>query len=206
MIITVTLNPSLDRTVEVDDLVRGEVLRARGVHLHPGGKGVNVTRALLANGVASRAVLPVAGAEGDQLVGLLTAEAVDVVTVPVSGRTRSNVTIAEADGTVTKLNEPGPALDAADLDRLLDGALATVAPHGWVVLCGSLPPGVPTDHYAAMTRRAHQAGARVALDTSGPALVEALAAAPDLIKPNAEELAEAAGMSLGSRADVVEAA
>ena len=81
MIVTVTLNPSLDRTVEVAELARGRVLRARGTHLHPGGKGVNVTRALLANGVPSRAVVPVGGPDGDQLVELLAAEAVDAVVV-----------------------------------------------------------------------------------------------------------------------------
>lgn len=206
MIITVTLNPSLDRTVEVDDLARGRVLRAKDTHLHPGGKGVNVTRALLANGIPSRAVVPVAGAEGEQLIELLTAEQVDTVVVPVSGRTRSNITIAERDGTVTKINEPGAALTAAELDVILARVLADAVPGGWVVLCGSLPPGVPTDQYARMTRRLVQAGVQVAVDTSGPALARAVEAGPDLIKPNAEELAAAVGRPLDSRGDVIRAA
>lgn len=206
MIVTVTLNPSLDRTVEVDRLVPGEVQRARATHLHPGGKGVNVTRALLANDVQSRAVLPVAGAEGEQLIELLAAERVDAVIVPVSGRTRSNISIADADGTVTKVNEPGAALTAGELELVLTRALADAATGGWVVLCGSLPPGVPEDHYATMTRRLAEAGMRVAVDTSGPALAHAVTAGPDLIKPNAEELADAVGRRLDSRSDVVAAA
>ncbi|MCL3859965.1 1-phosphofructokinase [Actinotalea sp. K2] len=206
MILTVTLNPSLDRTVVVDRLVRGQVLRAQSTRLDPGGKGVNVTRALLANGVPSRAVLPVAGAEGDQLVGLLDAERVATDIVPVSGRTRSNITVAEVDGTVTKLNEPGPSLTVEELDLVLDRALAGASPGGWVVLCGSLPPGAPADHYARMTERLTAAGLRVAVDTSGPALAQVLAAGPHLIKPNAEELSEAVGRPLGSRAEVVDAA
>lgn len=206
MIVTVTLNPSLDRTVEVDRLVPGEVQRARATHLHPGGKGVNVTRALLANGVQSRAVLPVAGAEGEQLIELLAAERVDVVIVPVAGRTRSNISIAAADGTVTKVNEPGAALTAGELELVLTRALADASPGGWVVLCGSLPPGVPADHYATMTRRLAAAGMRVAVDTSGPALQHAVTVGPDLIKPNAEELAGAVGRHLGSLSDVVDAA
>ena len=206
MIITVTLNPSLDRTVEVEHLVRGEVLRARGTHLHPGGKGVNVTRALLANGVPSRAVLPIAGSDGEQLVELLAAERVDAVIVPVSGRTRSNITIAEGDGTVTKINEPGAELTADELELVVERALADSHAGGWVVLCGSLPPGGPADQYARMTRRLAEAGVRVAVDTSGPALAYAVTAGPDLIKPNAEELSAAVGRPLSSRADVVAAA
>lgn len=206
MIRTVTLNPSLDRTVEVDRLVRGAVQRARGTHLHPGGKGVNVSRALLANGVPSRAVLPVAGAEGEQLVELLAVEGVDTVVVPVAGRTRSNVTVAEADGTVTKINEPGAALTPEDLDLVLHRALSDAAPGDWLVLCGSLPPGADDDTYARMTRKAARAGLRVAVDTSGPALAAAVAAGPELVKPNAEELAEAVGRPLASRAEVVTAA
>lgn len=206
MIVTVTLNPSLDRTVEVAELARGRVLRAHGTHLHPGGKGVNVTRALLANGVPSRAVVPVGGPDGDQLVDLLAQERVDAVVVPVSGRTRSNITIAEADGTVTKLNEPGGELTPDELEKVLDHALADAVDGSWVVLCGSLPPGAPADTYARLTRRLSEAGRRVAVDTSGPALGLAAAAGPALVKPNAEELAGAVGRPLASRADVVAAA
>lgn len=206
MILTVTLNPSLDRTVEVDRLVRGAVQRAARTHLHPGGKGVNVSRALLANGVPSRAVLPVAGPEGAEIVALLEAAGVAATVVPVAGRTRSNITVAEADGTVTKINEPGAALTADELDVVLDRALAEAQPGGWLVLCGSLPPGAPTDAYARMARRAARAGLRVAVDTSGPALALAAAAGPDLVKPNAEELSEAVGRPLTSRAEVVAAA
>ncbi|GAA3511717.1 fructose-1-phosphate kinase PfkB-like protein [Streptosporangium album] len=106
MILTLTLNPSLDRTIEVGSLTRGAVIRAAAAHLDPGGKGVNVSRALLANQVRSRAIIPFGGAEGQQLVAML-AEGIDMITVPVGGTTRSNVTLAEPDGTVTKINEPG---------------------------------------------------------------------------------------------------
>ena len=127
MIVTVTLNPSLDRTIEVGALERGQVQRVTTARLDPGGKGVNVARALLANGVPARAVVPIAGAEGDQLVGLLEKEGVDVAVVPIPGRTRSNTAIAEADGTVTKLNEPGPTLGASDLDALATQVLAALS-------------------------------------------------------------------------------
>lgn len=205
-VIAITLNPSLDRTVEVPELEVGEVNRATGGHLHPGGKGVNVTRALLANGVPARAVLPVGGPVGAQIVQLLGAEGVDAITVPIAGHTRSNVTVAEADGTVTKINEPGPALSELELSQVVDATVEAAAPGAWVVLCGSLPTGAPADIYARIVERVHARGGRVAVDSSGPALVAAVAAGPDLIKPNAEELAEAVGHPLASRAEVVEAA
>ncbi len=206
MIITVTLNPSLDRTIEVPELVRGHVLRITDGHLHPGGKGVNVTRALLANGSSSRAVLPVGGAEGRQLVAMLEGDAVDAITVPIAGRTRTNIAVAEPDGTVTKLNEPGPVITAAELESVVRAALDAASPGDWIVLCGSLPQGADEDVYAQMVGRIHDRGVRAAVDTSGPALARVVAAGPDLIKPNAEELAEAVGRPLLTRADVIEAA
>ena len=206
MIITVTLNPSLDRTVELDSLAQGSVQRVTAARLDPGGKGVNVARALLANGVPTRAVVPVAGIEGDQLVSLLEHEGVDVVVVPVLGHTRSNITIAEADGTVTKLNEPGASLGADDLEALARKVLAAAAPDSWVVLCGSLPPGLRAEAYATLTHRFVAAGLRVVVDTSGPAFRAAVAVRPELVKPNAEELAEAVGRPLRSRSEVIAAA
>lgn len=206
MIVTLTLNPSLDRTLEVHTLERGEVLRAASVRLDPGGKGVNVARALLANGVGSRAVIPCGGAEGEQLVLLLAQESVHAVAVPIASRTRSNVTLVEADGTVTKVNEPGAPLTAAEFDAVAAAVLGSAGTADWVVMCGSLPPDVPVDVYAGLTGQFAAAGIRVAVDTSGPALLSAVAAGPDLVKPNREELAEAVGAPLPRLGDVVEAA
>ena len=193
MIVTVTLNPSLDRAVEVDALTRGEVIRATAAHLDPGGKGVNVSRALLANGVPSVAVLPCGGDEGGQLVRLLKAEGVEVLAVPITGRTRSNITLAEPDGTVTKVNEPGPAMYRAEFDEITDRVLTCAGSADWVVLCGSVPPGLPDDAYAQLCHRLRAAGIRVAVDTSGPALREAALAGANLLKPNRDELAEVVG-------------
>jgi 1-phosphofructokinase len=206
MILTLTLNPSLDRTIEIPALTRGAVIRAAAAHLDPGGKGVNVSRALLANRVRSCAVIPFGGDEGRQLVGLLSAEGIDMIPVPVAGATRSNVTLAEPDGTVTKLNEPGTALTAAELDTLAGAVLDAAQSADWVVASGSLPPGVPVDVYAGLCRRFTAAGIQVAVDTSGPALVEAVAAGPTLVKPNREELAEATGTPITCVGDVIAAA
>ncbi|MEU8128755.1 1-phosphofructokinase [Micromonospora sp. NPDC049049] len=206
MIVTVTLNPSLDRAVEVGSLTRGEVIRAATAHLDPGGKGVNVSRALLANGVPSVAVLPSGGDEGNQLIRLLKAEGVEVLAVSIAGRTRSNITLAEPDGTVTKINEPGPSLRRAEFDELIKSVLARARGADWVVLCGSVPPGLPADAYAQLCRKLRAADVRVAVDTSGPALREAALAGATVLKPNRDELAEVVGSPLKDLGDVVDAA
>jgi 1-phosphofructokinase len=206
MIITVTLNPSLDRTVEVERLVRGEVIRATRARLDPGGKGVNVSRALLANGIASRAVLPCGGEEGRQLVGLLRDEGVDLVAVPIAGLTRSNITLAEPDGTVTKVNEPGPTLSVSEVDAIVAVALEAATEADWVVVCGSMPPGLPVATFGQLCRRVVASGASLAVDTSGPALRVAAEAGAALVKPNRDELADVVGTALPTLSDVIDAA
>ena len=206
-VLTVTPNPSLDRTTEVDRLVRGQVLRSTAARLDPGGKGLNVSRALLLHGVPTRAVLPVGGPEGDQLLSLAERAGISLVPVPVGGATRTNVAVVESDGTVTKLNDPGPAVSPdeveallAELSRALVGASAR-----WLVASGSLPPGAPVDLYARMVRLGHKAHVRVAVDSSGGALGAALVASPDLLAPNRAELAEVTASPVATIADVVQA-
>ena len=206
MIVTLTLNPSLDRTVEIGELTRGAVIRAGSARLDPGGKGVNVTRALIANQIPSRAVLPCGGDEGYQLAGLLHAEGVEVIAVPIAAHTRSNVALAEADGTITKINEPGARLTPHELDALTEAVQAAADRAGWVAACGSLPPGVPVEFYADLCRRCADQGVKVAVDTSGPALLAAVEARPALIKPNRDELAAAVGSKIETVQDVVDAA
>lgn len=206
MILTVTLNPSLDRTVGVDHLARGKVIRATTTALDPGGKGVNVSRALLAHGVPAPALLPCGADEGTQLIRLLRAEGVDVRAVPISGRTRSNITLAEPDGTVTKINEPGPRLSDAEFEAISEQAVAAAAGASWVVVSGSMPPDLPLAAFAQLCRRLLATGVRLAVDTSGPALQAAAEIGATLLKPNREELAEAAGVRLEVLGHVIAAA
>jgi 1-phosphofructokinase len=193
MIITVTPNPSVDWTFEVASVHRGELHRASASHAEASGKGVNVSRALTANGIATTAVLPLGGPVAAELAGLLTAAGVAFVAVPISGAVRVNVSLAEPDGVATKVNSPGPVLSRAEAGELAARALQAARPGGWVVGSGSLPPGADVDLYARIGAGAHDRGARFALDSSGPALAAGLAARPDLIKPNVAELAEVTG-------------
>ncbi|WP_438293350.1 1-phosphofructokinase [Streptomyces sp. HUAS TT7] len=205
-ILTVTPNPSLDRTYEVPGLARGEVLRATGERVDPGGKGVNVSRAVAAAGHRTLAVLPLGGAPGALVAELLGAEGIEVAPVPVAGHTRSNISVAEPDGTLTKINAPGPRLTAAESELLLDTVRKHSGRADWIACCGSLPRGLAPQWYADLVARAHAAGAKVALDTSGPSLIAALRERPDVVKPNAEELAQAVGRPLATVGDAVKAA
>jgi 1-phosphofructokinase len=206
VIVTLTLNPSVDRTVEVDALVRGAVLRATSATVDAGGKGVNISRALAANGHPTRAVLISGGAEGAQLAGLLSPLGIEVVNVPVRGAVRANVSIVEPDGTVTKINEPGPVLSPAEVRSMTAAILEAAAGAAWVAASGSLPPGVDNGFYGHLIEQLAATGTRVALDTSGEAFQLALPAQPDLVKPNCEELAEAVGAAITTVGDVVDAA
>ncbi|MFF4793646.1 1-phosphofructokinase [Streptomyces sp. NPDC001276] len=206
MIVTVTPNPSLDRTYEVPSLERGQVVRATGERMDPGGKGVNVSRAVAAAGRRTVAVLPLGGAPGALVADLLDAQGIDVAPVPVAGPTRSNIALAEADGVLTKINAPGPELSAEEQELLLGTVRRQSHGADWIACCGSLPRGLAPSWYADLVARAHAAGVRIALDTSGPALLAALREGPDVVKPNAAELAEAVGRSLATVGDAVKAA
>ncbi len=206
MIVTLTANPSIDRTLEVVGFQRGAVNRATAARVDPGGKGINVARALTGAGVPARAVLPSGGPEGAELLALLRDAGVTAVTIPIRDAVRSNITIAEPDGTITKLNEPGPNLRPDECEALVAITLGNARDADWLALCGSLPPGAPADLYADLVTGAKARGLRVALDSSGAALAHAVDAGPDLIKPNDEELAELTGADLTTVGDVVTAA
>lgn len=197
MIVTFTPNPSVDRTATLGSPPeRGGVNRILSQRDDPGGKGINVSRALHLADVDTLAVLP---APADHpLLGMLEAAGVRHHAVPVAARVRTNITLAERDGTTTKLNEPGTHLDEAATAHLVTDLVRAAEGADWVVLCGSLPPGPRDDWYADLVVALRATGARIAVDTSDAPLV-ALAdrfgdACPDLIKPNAFELAQLTGV------------
>ena len=194
MIATVTLNPSVDRQLVLDDLVIGSVNRAVLDQIDPGGKGVNVSRALARYGAPTFAILVGASLGGRWFDEQLTALGIDHDVVMTTGVTRSNLTIVERDGTVTKVNEQGFPITPAILDEVR-ASLARIDLRGhWVVLAGRLNQGAPTDTYRELAKYARSLGAKVAIDASDAELRDALwADGPDLIKPNQHELATLVG-------------
>jgi len=222
MIVTITPNPSIDRTLQLPALRRGEVIRVSGVSSEAGGKGINVARSLATMGVASVAIAPASTATRARLDDLLGGSP-PLRTVPIAGDIRVNLTLVEPDGTVTKVNEPGPSLDATAAARLLEDVVAAVldilAADGdatarpattgdvdrWVVCCGSLPPGL-SDRFYAEVAACVPGKVRVAVDADRAAL-RAVAGSPiGLLKPNHAELEELVGRTLATFGDVADAA
>jgi 1-phosphofructokinase len=198
MILTVTPNPSIDRTVTLaTPLTRGAVHRVSSVTTEPGGKGVNVARALTLAGVDALALLPAAGT--DPLVMALQGSGVPFRCVPIISPVRTNIAVTEMDGTTTKINEPGAHLDAAAIDALTRSVIGGAEHAAWVVMSGSLPPGMPDTWYADVVAQLADFDCKVAVDTSDGPLAGLVAGldrgAPDLMKPNAEELAGVIGFS-----------
>lgn len=196
MILTLTPNPSFDRTVVLDgELARGQVHRVASVSSQAGGKGVNISRAAVRAGIPSVAVVP--AEKDDPFVIELLGAGVDCRPVRPAGGVRVNLTITEPDGTTTKLNSPGAEVSADHLEAMAGAVLARAAVADWTVLAGSLPAGAPPGFYADLVRRLAEVGARVAVDTSDAALQSLVAAlpesAPALMKPNVEELASFTG-------------
>jgi 1-phosphofructokinase len=202
MIVTLTANPSLDRAVNLTASLRpGEVQSAASSREDAGGKGINVARVVTAAGVAALAVLPLA--DDDPFGVVLRSTALPTRPVAIHGHARANLTITDPAGVTTKLNLPGAALEAADARLLVEAVVDACAGADWLVLAGSLPPGVGDDFYVTVIRavrgRWGDAAPKVAVDTSGEALRAAVfEARPDLIKPNEDELAELTGATLGT--------
>lgn len=195
MILTVTLNTALDVTHRVPRLLPHASHRVTGVAERPGGKGLNVARVLAALGHPVTATGFAGGPSGALVRELLAlTPGVDDALLPCAGTTRRTLAVVdETTGDTTQFNEPGPQITAAEwaafqarYAELLTGARA-------VALCGSLPPGLPVGAYAVLVRAARAAGVPVLLDTGGEALRRGVAARPEIIKPNAAELAELTG-------------
>jgi len=192
MILTVTPNPSLDRTYTLGGFRLGELNRAGVDTVEASGKGVNVALALHAAGDRTGVVLPAGGAEGAQLGALLDAEDLTHRIVPTDTPVRTNVTLLEP-GRTTKINAPGHPLDPADADALVEAVEALALGADWVVCCGSLPPDTPSTLISRIVEAGRRSGAQTAVDASGSALLAAAEAGPDLLAPNADELAELTG-------------
>ncbi|MFJ4735569.1 1-phosphofructokinase family hexose kinase [Streptomyces sp. NPDC088770] len=196
MILTVTLNTALDITYRVPSLRPHASHRVSEVTERPGGKGVNVARVLAALGHEVTVTGFAGGATGRQVRDRLASEAPGVVDalVPVAGATRRTIAVVDArTGDTTQLNEPGPVVGPAEWSAFQNVYEELLGSVSAVALCGSLPPGLPVGAYAGLIRTARAAGVPVLLDTSGEALRRGVAARPDIVKPNADELAELTG-------------
>lgn len=206
-IVTLTMNPAIDVSTSTAKVISEHKLRCGPSRIDPGGGGVNVARTIHRLGGEALAIYAVGGLTGATYRKLLEAEGVPSLAVPIAGTTRESFTVDETEsGEQFRFVLQGPEFSEAEWRSCLAALEAAIAPGGYVVASGSLPPGVPTDFYARVTRLAHAHGARSIVDSSGEALAEAVAEGVYLVKPSRRELGELVGRELVSEQLEVDAA
>jgi len=206
LIITLTINPSVDRTVMVDRLVfedRAYIL-SRGDS--PGGRGINASRVLHSYGASTLAVVTSGGATGEKLAKLLAKCGFPVKVVSIESEIRTNFTIVDRQGLAVKLNELGPPVTAAELARVEKVIASRLDGASWLMLCGSVPPDVPADFYTKLIRMARDRNVKTLLDTDGDALLHGVEAGPTVVTPNQPEAERLLNRALITRAHFIEAA
>jgi len=189
MVITLTLNPSIDFIVHTDELRVNELNRVSAAVCSAGSKGINVSKTLQVYGEESVCVAVLAGKGGRDFAGYLAENGcrTDYLWID-GGETRTNIKVMDKDGNMTEINGPGPTMTGADVDKLIEKLESYAEPDSIFVLGGSIVPGCPKDIYRTITERVSARGAKVALDADGVALKEGMLAHPHFLKPNRYEL------------------
>lgn len=206
MILTVTLNPAVDKTYTAGELITGHVNRVRTVMSFAGGKGINVTRVLRQYDVLVCATGFLGGYAGSFIEDDLKGRDVSCRFIRADGETRSNMNILADNGYVTEILEPGPEIKKEQLEEFLTQYDNLLSGCELVVLSGSVARGVPEDIYTLLIEKARERGIKALLDTSGESLRSAASAKPYLIKPNLKELEYLMGHRLVNREAAIEAA
>jgi len=205
MIYTITLNPALDKQLSVSDIRFNDVLIADQVQLDFGGKGFNVSRMLKELNQPSKAVGLLGGQTGKTIEAGLKAQGIEVVSIPVSGETRTNVSIVTPGGSKhIKVNEKGPTISENELQKVFQYIAENAAKGTLWVLAGSIPPGVDVTVYQQMIQKIKELGGDAVLDSSGAALKHGLLAHPNLVKPNLYELSQLTGREITSLQEILE--
>lgn len=201
-ILTLTMNPALDKSARIENVVAERKLRCSAPSFHPGGGGINVSRAIAYLGGQSMAVYLAGGPFGQMLRSLLEEEDVAHHPLEISGLTRESFTVLEeATGQQYRFSVPGPQVKREEWQQCLE-ALANADPvPDFVVASGSLPPGAPGDFYARVRKITQESGARLIVDSYGDALREAVDEGLFLVKPNMRELGMLAGHEIESEID-----
>lgn len=207
MIITVTMNPAIDKTVEIDELQPGGLNRIQKAVYDAGGKGINVSKTIRELGGTTLAAGFLGGNAGKTIESVLNNSGIQNDFIWVEGETRTNTKVYEKSGAVTELNEPGPKIEPGQLEQLMEKLEGYADENALFILAGSIPNGVDKTVYAKIIERVHAKGAKVLLDADGELFRNALDAGPDIIKPNRVELEEYAGFDYrASISELLEAA
>jgi 6-phosphofructokinase 2 len=207
MIATVTLNPSLDRTVTVADLVIDEANRWTSLREDPGGKGINVSRVVHELGGETVAYGFIGGTAGETLKRLLRKQGVPFDFTTIKGEIRSNFIITNLKtNRQTRIDAPGPHISRQELAELVDKLRGMRTTPDFLVFAGSVPPGIPDDIYRRLILEAKNHGIKTVLDSDRQWLKEGIKAKPYIVKPNVYETEELLGIELRDEASVIKAA
>ena len=206
MIATVTLNPSLDKTITVDRLVLDEANRWTSLRRDAGGKGINVSRVLYELRCDTIAYGFSGGLDGEVFERLLTKQGVPFDFTHIDGEIRSNLIITNMETRrQTRIDAPGPHISKEELDGLIEKLHSIKPKPDFLVFAGSVPPGVPKTIYHQLISMAKQNGIKTVLDCDGEWLEEGIKAVPHIIKPNVHEAEQLLGTKLTGEASIVKA-
>lgn len=204
MILTITLNPTIDKSTSVEKIAPESKLRCAAMKHEPGGGGINVSKALKKLGCDSKTLFPAGGYNGLMLKHLLHEEHIEAEVIPVEKETRENFIVLETSTNKQyRFNLPGEPTSIPLLEKVIEYIQNN--PFEYIIASGSLLPGMTDDTYAQIAKVAASMGAKFILDTSGPALEAAVNEGIYLLKPNIGELAKLSGIQW-LEADGVEAA
>lgn len=206
-VLTITLNPAVDKSLTLEQLTYGGLNRVRGIRMDAGGKGINVAKALNGFGVEVLATGFVAGQNGKWLLDRLYESGIPNRFVSIPGETRTNLKLVDiSKGITTEINEAGFVVGSDDITVLTDMLTSMLHHAELLVVSGSLPRGVPSDVYKTLTRLARSHGVRTIMDAEGVALAEGIKGKPYVIKPNRFELETMFGRELKNDAELQKAA
>ncbi len=206
LIVTLTVNPALDRTISVDRLAFEDRAYIESRHDSPGGRGINAACVIHAFGGKTLAIFPSGGKSGKCFEELLGAYGYPAVAVPIRHDIRANLTITDKQGLTISLNERGPQLEKADVERVEKAVQKHLEGATWLLLSGSLPPGVPADFYARLIGLAQRKKVKTLLDTDGDSLREGVEASPTVVSPNQHEAERLLNRALVTRNHFLDAA
>ncbi|UEC43979.1 MAG: Putative ATP-dependent 6-phosphofructokinase isozyme 2 [Methanothrix sp.] len=202
-IVSLSINPTIDKSSTVDQVVAERKLRCTAPIFEPGGGGVNVSRAIKKLGGESTLIYAAGGLSGGMLRGLLEEEGLTSRLVPIEGMTRESFAVLEeSTGRQFRFGMPGPQMRGEEWEGALEEVAATAPQSGFIVASGSLPPGVPADFYGQVAKVGKRAGSKVIVDTSGDPLKKALDEGVYLIKPNLREFRELLDRDLREEAEI----
>ncbi len=206
MIVTLTINPAIDRIISIDRLAFEDRAYINSSRESAGGRGINVSSVIHSFGGETLAVLISGGDSGKRLEGLLGKCGYRIAVVPVQNEIRTNLTITDKHGLTVNLNEPGPQLGKAEVARVERVVRDTLDHASWLMVCGSIPPGVPPAFYGKLISMARHKKVKTLLHADGEALREGIAARPTVVSPNQQEAGRLLGQTLLTRTHYLEAA